>query len=67
MDIKKEFMGILACPKCKGKLNQHNMFVTCSDCKLAYPILDGVPDMLISDTWELSKARENNFKHSLKL
>ena len=68
MAIQKDLMDILACPNCKGNLNRQVMFIVCDECKLAYPILDkNTPDMLIDDAWELSKARKNNFKHSLKL
>jgi uncharacterized protein YbaR (Trm112 family) len=43
------------------------MFLVCNKCKLAYPILDDVPDMLIEDAWQLKKAEKANFKHNLKL
>jgi len=43
------------------------MFLVCNKCKLAYPILDDVPDMLIEDAWKLEKAEKAKFKHNLKL
>ncbi len=68
MAVKKDLMDILACPKCKGKVKEQGMFITCAKCKLAYPILDSdVPDMLIDDAWELDKAEKAGFKHGLKL
>ena len=68
MSISKELMKILACPKCKSNVNEKGMFIVCSRCALAYPILDGnVPDMLIDDAWELKKAEKAMFKHGLKL
>jgi len=61
-------MDILACPKCKGDVEEKGMFILCKKCKLAYPVLDGdVPDMLIEDAWKLGKAKKNKFKHKLKL
>ncbi len=68
MPVPKDLLEILACPKCKGDIEEKGMFLICDGCKLAYPILnDSVPDMLIDDAWELEKAKENNFRHNLKL
>jgi hypothetical protein len=65
--MQKDLMQILACPKCKGDVEEKNMFVICENCRLAYPILDNVPDMLIEDAWKLEKAKRVKFKHDLKL
>ena len=68
MSVSKDLLEILACPKCKGDVEERGMFLICKKCKLAYPVLDGdVPDMLIEDAWPLEKAKKNKFKHSLKL
>lgn len=68
MAVPKDLVQILACPKCKGDVKEKEMFIVCNKCKLAYPVLDGnIPDMLIEDAWQLSKARSNKFKHTLKL
>jgi hypothetical protein len=68
MSVSKDLMEILACPKCKGDVEEKSMFIICKKCKLAYPVLDGdVPDMLIEEAWKLEKAEKNNFKHDLKL
>ena len=68
MTVKKELLDIMACPKCKGDIKEENLFLVCSSCKLAYPVLDGdVPDMLIEDAWPLEKAKKGGFKHTLKL
>jgi hypothetical protein len=68
MPVPKELMQILACPKCKGSVSEQDMFIVCTSCRLAYPVLDGdVPDMLIEDAWPLQKAKDAKFKHTLKL
>ncbi|MDI6806279.1 MAG: Trm112 family protein [Candidatus Aenigmarchaeota archaeon] len=68
MPVAKNLLKILACPKCKGDIEERDMFIVCKSCKLAYPVLDGdVPDMLIEDAWKLEEARKRRFKHSLKL
>ena len=66
--LPKEFLEILACPKCKGDVKQKGMFLVCEHCKLAFPILDEeVPDMLLEDAWPLEKAEKAGFKHNLTL
>ncbi len=67
MPLPKDLLDILACPKCKGDLNEIEMFLVCYNCKLAYPILDDVPDLLIEDAISLEEAEKNNFKHNMKL
>ena len=67
MSVQKELLEIMACPKCKGDIKEDNLFLTCPKCKLAYPVLEDVPDMLIEDAWPLEKAQKSGFKHDLKL
>jgi len=68
MSLPKDLMQILACPRCKGSIEEENMFIVCEKCKLAYPILNAsVPDMLVEDVWKLDKAKKVKFKHNLKL
>ena len=67
MLVRKELIKILACPKCRRDVKQIEMFIVCSSCKLAYPVLGDVPDMLIEDAWKLEKAKKNKFKHKLKV
>lgn len=45
MDTK--LLEILVCPLCKAKLAKKNNELICEKCKLAYPIDDGIPVMLI--------------------
>ena len=49
--INKELLDILVCPKCKGelKLDEEKERLICSECKLAYPIKDDIPVMLIEE------------------
>ena len=66
-EIDRELLGILACPKCKGDVELKGKFLICGKDRLAFPILEGVPDMLIEDAWELGKAEKEKFSHKLKL
>ncbi len=67
--MRQEFdlLRILRCTNCKGLLEKCGMFLVCKKCELAYPIVEGIPDMLVEDAWKMSEARKANFKHNLKL
>jgi hypothetical protein len=65
--INKKLLDILACPKCKSDVKQKENFIICEKCRLAFPVLDDVPDMLLEDAWPLEKAKKSGFKHQLKL
>ncbi len=49
--LDKQLMEILACPKCKGEVeyNQSKDALVCDSCKLAYPVRDDIPVMLIDE------------------
>jgi uncharacterized protein len=51
MPLAPELKQILACPKCKGDLDFHEEQneIHCRHCKLAYPIRDDIPVMLIEE------------------
>jgi uncharacterized protein YbaR (Trm112 family) len=66
MGISRNFLQILACPRCKRKLQPKKMFLICKKCKLAYSILEkAIPDLLVEDAWNLSKAKKSNFTHKI--
>ena len=56
MALSKDLLEILACPQCKGEVtpdeNHDKLF--CQACKLAYPVRDGIPVMLIDEALPLS-------------
>ena len=49
--LSDELIEILACPKCKGEVSfdKENEQVVCDQCKLAYPVRDGIPAMLVDE------------------
>jgi len=51
MPIKQELLDILACPQCKGavRLRDDQQALVCAACRLAYPIRDEIPVMLIDE------------------
>lgn len=51
MGISRELLEILACPKCKGpvRLREDGRAILCEGCRLAYPVRDDIPVMLIDE------------------
>ncbi len=48
MPIDPDFLKILACPKCKGGIQQDskNEALICPHCAVRYPVRNGIPVML---------------------
>jgi len=51
MSLPPELLEILVCPKCKGDLEYRpdEAVLICRTCRLAYPIEDDIPVMLIDE------------------
>ena len=48
--ISDELLEILACPKCHTKIEYRAPDrLHCPNCKVVYPIVDGIPVMLIDE------------------
>ncbi|MFC1548026.1 Trm112 family protein [Candidatus Neomarinimicrobiota bacterium] len=49
MSLSKELLDILVCPQCKGTLDyqEEDERLVCGSCRLAYPIENDIPIMLI--------------------
>ncbi len=55
-------LDILRCPKSGGKLelDKERMELVCKKSKLAYPIVDGIPIMLLDEARELKEDMDEN-------
>lgn len=53
--VGKELLKVLACPICKGQLvfDESNQELICRFDKLAYPVRDGIPVMLVDEARKL--------------
>ena len=51
MAVNEELLKILACPQCKAPVRheQDQDLLVCDQCRLAYPIRDGIPVMLVDE------------------
>ena len=49
-------LDILVCPVCKGKLDYQKTAqeLVCNPCKLAFPVRDGIPVMLVDEARDLN-------------
>ncbi len=57
MGLSAELIAMLACPKCKGNIEpaEGGMFLACRPCRLKYPVVDGIPLMLIEEAKEFGE------------
>jgi len=55
MALSKDLLEILACPQCKGAIipDEKQEKLICKACKLAYPVRDDIPVMLIDEALPL--------------
>ena len=57
MGLSKELLEILVCPKCKGRLDYQaeQERLVCGTCRLAYPVENDIPIMLIDTAHTLDE------------
>ncbi|HRA75930.1 MAG TPA: Trm112 family protein [Propionicimonas sp.] len=52
-ELPAEVLAILACPSCHQKLawdyEAAELVCTAADCGLAYPVVDGIPVLLVDE------------------
>jgi len=58
--MDKTLLAILACPNCKGSLSYQKaqQELACPICRVAYPIRDDIPVMLIDEARTLAADEE---------
>jgi len=53
MAVAPELLEILVCPECKGDIEyvqeDDKEWLICNNCKLKYPVREGIPVMLPSE------------------
>jgi len=61
LNINK-LLSILICPKCKSKIDYNNDFLICQKCFSHYPIIDGIPIMMV-EKQEEEKQHDHQVKY----
>jgi uncharacterized protein YbaR (Trm112 family) len=58
MTLAAELKAILACPKCKGTVESlaDDTFLACRVCRIKYPVIEGIPLMMIEEAVTLDEA-----------
>ncbi|VAW62245.1 hypothetical protein MNBD_GAMMA09-317 [hydrothermal vent metagenome] len=53
--MDKKQLELIACPECHGKIeyDKNSSELLCNKCKLAFPVEDGIPVMLIENARKL--------------
>jgi uncharacterized protein YbaR (Trm112 family) len=48
MSLDTKLLDIIACPKCKGRLEikSDESALLCRACRLAYPVVDEIPNLI---------------------
>lgn len=56
MPVSQDLLDILACPQCKGPVNYLPAAreIHCAACRLAYPVRDDIPVMLIDEALSIA-------------
>jgi uncharacterized protein YbaR (Trm112 family) len=56
MSFDLKLLEIIACPKCQGRLEcqPDGAALVCRACRLAYPIVDEIPNLITEDAVPLS-------------
>ena len=51
MSVPPQLLELLVCPRCKGELRyeEDRERLVCPACRLAYPVREGIPIMLIDE------------------
>jgi uncharacterized protein YbaR (Trm112 family) len=66
--IDRRLLDMMACPRCRGAIHEKGMFLLCKKCALAFPVLDdSVPNMILDESWPLTKAEKSGFRHELTM
>ncbi len=57
--MDKKQIEMMACPECHGKLKylKATKELSCEACQLAFPVLDGIPVMLIEEARKLTAEK----------
>ncbi len=57
--MDKKQIDMIACPECHSKLTYDKAAkeLVCDKCKLAYPVQDGIPVMLVDEARKLDVSK----------
>ncbi len=56
--IDERLLKILVCPECKQDVKLEGEWLVCANCRVKYPVRDGIPIMLVDEAEPLDAAEE---------
>lgn len=61
MSLDPRTLALLVCPQCKGRLEwrEEQQELVCRGEKLAFPVVEGIPHLLLSAAREMSSDEIN--------
>lgn len=57
--VDQRLLEILVCPKCRGDIRLSEDWLVCDECRLKYPVRDGIPHMLIDEAEDLEEDEKD--------
>ena len=64
--IDPAFVAILVCPKCKQAMIDTSDSLACIACRLGFPIIEGVPVLLVEEARTLSPDEADRLRSAVK-
>ena len=60
MAVHPDLVELVRCPKCRGKLvlRKDETGFTCGACRVLYPVIDGIPQLLVDEAQPLDGTAE---------
>lgn len=55
--VDKKLLDILACPACKGPVQEQDEWILCYACKKRYPVRDDIPIMLVDEAEDIPEQQ----------
>lgn len=59
-------LALLCCPRCRGDLAADGSGIRCAACSTAFPVIDGIPDLLLQVEDEVSRSVSEFYSHAWK-
>ena len=56
--VDERLLKILVCPECKQDVKLEVDWLVCTNCRVKYPVRDGIPIMLVDEAKPLEAADE---------
>jgi len=56
--VDERLLEILVCPECKKDIRLEDDWLICDDCRLKYPVRDGIPIMLTDEAEPLEDSQD---------